>query len=174
MLHTHHAPQNHTTVALSDLGCAAAVQHNQHENRPTAHLVLSHCLLECVVVTGVVCQLALCQPDDVCAHTVQEILTASRHNTAQHAGMSVTVASSQHTTHHCKMVNNACATAQHPARNHASCRQEQPCCIKSAHVHPRETSARHLMQHVGLQESTAAACGCTCAYIPNTCSVEYI
>lgn len=42
------------------------------------HLILLHCLGVCVKVTGIVCQLLLCQPDNVGAHSVQEILHNSR------------------------------------------------------------------------------------------------
>lgn len=39
------------------------------------HLVLRHGLLEGVIVSRVVGQLALREPDDVRAHTVEEVLT---------------------------------------------------------------------------------------------------
>ena len=55
--------------------------------RSGAHLVFSYCLLECVVVTRVVCELALGEPDDVRAHTVQEVLTAETQKEPQRACM---------------------------------------------------------------------------------------
>lgn len=48
------------------------------------YLILSYSFLECVVVSCVVCELPLGQPDDVRAHTVQEILTASRSSNITH------------------------------------------------------------------------------------------